>query len=232
MREIILDVETTGLDPKSGHRIIELAAVEVIDKTKTSNIFHRFINPERDISPGAFKIHGISDQFLADKPKFHEVAHDFLAFIGDGFLIIHNASFDMKFINAELWRIGLTAIEYSRTIDTLTLARRMFPGSPVSLDALCRRFNICTKIRKEQGHGALIDAELLYKVYLYLTGHVRTELFQAEKVATKSAANTKKQRVLPSRCFVHVQDNQKHQRFVSTIEGKIWDRVFDTRVIS
>lgn len=134
-------------------------------------MFHRYVNPERGISPGAYYVHRISSRFLADKPKFADVAHEFLKFIGSDRLVIHNARFDIGFINAELARMALPGISYSRATDTVWMARRILPGARASLDALCERFNICTRQRQEKGHGALLDAELLYKVYVCLHNH-------------------------------------------------------------
>jgi DNA polymerase-3 subunit epsilon len=230
MRELILDLETTGLEVEKGHRVIEIGILEVVDKIRTPNFFHKFINPQREISPGASRIHGIKDSFLIDKPKFSEVVDEFLEFIGEDPLVIHNASFDMKFINAELCRLGRKAIAYNRAIDTLLLARKKFPGSPANLDYLCKRFNVCNKARKEQGHGALIDSELLYKVYINLTGHVRSELFpqdiheSATRLSAPSSSSTKRASI-PSRRFAYEQDSKAHDAFVASIKNKIWDEV-------
>jgi DNA polymerase-3 subunit epsilon len=168
MREICLDVETTGLDPKQGHKIIEIAAVEMINKVKTNNFFHSYINPRREVPFEAFKIHGISTEFLTDKPLFDHIADKFLKFIGSDFLIIHNAAFDTKFINYELSLLGLKSLNKDKIIDSLLIARSKFPGSPASLDALCKRFSI--DLSKRQKHGALLDSELLCDVYVELMG--------------------------------------------------------------
>lgn len=170
MREIVLDTETTGLDPfdKPAHRIVEIGAVELWNQVPTGQTYHQYIHPERDMPPEAFAVHGISEAFLADKPRFADIAHAFLAFIGDARLIIHNASFDMRFLNAELSWVGLPALQDDRALDTLLIARRRFPGSPASLDALCRRFGIDNSNRTL--HGALLDSEILAEVYLELTG--------------------------------------------------------------
>ena len=168
MREIILDTETTGLDPSSGDRIVEIGCIEAHNHMPTSEVFQCYINPERDMPEGAFAVHGLSDEFLADKPKFAEIADRFLEFIGDAPLVIHNAEFDLRFLNAEMALLGKVAMERSRTVDTLALARRRYPGAQVSLDALCRRFEI--DLTRREKHGALLDAELLAEVYLYLMG--------------------------------------------------------------
>jgi DNA polymerase III subunit epsilon len=168
MREIVLDTETTGFDPQSGDRIVEIGAIELIRHVRTDQEFHVYINPERSMPQEAFEVHGLGDDFLKDKPKFAQVGQDFLGFIGDAKLVIHNASFDMKFLNAELKWMGLPQIPFDRAIDTLEIARRRFPGSPASLDALCRRFGIDNSARTL--HGALLDSEILAEVYLELIG--------------------------------------------------------------
>ncbi len=168
MREIVLDTETTGLDPASGHRIVEIGCVELVNHVPTGNHFHQYLNPERDMPQEAFAVHGLSEEFLADKPRFAEIAGDFLTFIGDAPLVIHNAGFDMKFINAELTLVSMQPLPMSRAIDTVAMARKKFPGSRVNLDVLCRRFGIDNTARTK--HGALLDAELLAEVYLELLG--------------------------------------------------------------
>jgi len=168
MREICLDTETTGLEPRDGHKIIEIAAFEIVNKIKTGNNFHCYINPKRDVPIEAFRVHGISTEFLQDKPIFADIANDFLDFIKNDTLIIHNAAFDLKFINAELVSIGMPSLSQNKIIDTLYLARSKFPGSQNSLDALCKRFNI--DLSKRDKHSALVDTELLCLVYLELTG--------------------------------------------------------------
>ena len=168
MREIVLDTETTGFDPETGDRIVEIGAVELLGHVPTGKTYHQYINPERFMPEDAFKVHGLSDEFLTDKPVFAQIAQDFLDFIGDAKLIIHNASFDMKFINAELGWVGKTVLPMSQALDTLAIARRKFPGSPASLDALCRRFGIDNSSRTL--HGALLDSEILAEVYLELIG--------------------------------------------------------------
>ncbi|ADE30289.1 DNA polymerase III subunit epsilon [Rickettsia prowazekii] len=171
LREIILDTETTGLDPQQGHRIVEIGAIEMVNKVLTGKHFHFYINPERDMPFEAYKIHGISGEFLKDKPLFKTIANDFLKFIADSTLIIHNAPFDIKFLNHELSLLKRTEIKFlelTNTIDTLVMARNMFPGARYSLDALCKRFKVDNSGR--QLHGALKDAALLAEVYVALTG--------------------------------------------------------------
>lgn len=168
MRELVLDTETTGLDPFDGHRIVEIGAVELVNHMPTGRTWHQYINPQRDMPQGAFDVHGLSSEFLADKPLFRDIAADFIAFCEDAKLVIHNATFDMKFLNAELSWAGFAALPNDCAVDTLAIARQRFPGSPASLDALCRRFGIDNSARTK--HGALLDSEILAEVYLELIG--------------------------------------------------------------
>ncbi|NEX48102.1 DNA polymerase III subunit epsilon [Pseudotabrizicola algicola] len=168
MREIVLDTETTGFEPSEGHRIVEIGAVELFNHLPTGKTYHQYINPERAMPKEAFEVHGLGDEFLKDKPLFHSIGRAFLDFIGDAQLVIHNAAFDMKFLNFELERANLPTLPNSRATDTLMIARRKFPGSPASLDALCRRFGIDNSAREK--HGALLDSEILAEVYLELVG--------------------------------------------------------------
>ena len=167
-RAIVLDTETTGLDPRSGHRLIEVGCIELDDYIPTGKTFHRYVHPERDIDPDAERVHGISLAMLADKPKFHEVCEDFLDFVADAPLVAHNAAFDRGFINHELERAGRDVLHESRWVDTLKLAQQRFPGMYNSLDALCKRFKI--SLAERDKHGALLDARLLAAVYLELQG--------------------------------------------------------------
>jgi DNA polymerase-3 subunit epsilon len=168
IREIVLDTETTGFDPADGHRVVEIGALELVNHMPTGRTFHVYLNPERDMPEDAARVHGLTLDFLADKPLFQEVAGDMLAFFADSALVIHNAAFDMKFLNAELTRIGRDPLAWDRAIDTVQMARRKYPGAPASLDALCRRFGIENAHRTL--HGALLDSELLAEVYLQLIG--------------------------------------------------------------
>jgi len=167
MREFVLDTETTGLDPSDGHRIVEIACIELVNHMPSGRVFHRHVNPERDMPEEAYAVHGLSAEFLATHQPFAAVADEFLAFVGDGRLIIHNAEFDLKFINSELRRLGNEALTCAIE-DTLALARRRYPGAQAGLDALCRRFEIDLSARTK--HGALLDCELLAAVYLELIG--------------------------------------------------------------
>jgi len=168
MREIVLDTETTGFDPESGDRIVEIGAVELFNHLPTGRTYHQYINPERTMPTEAFEVHGLGDDFLRDKPVFAKIGQAFLDFIGQAPLVIHNAAFDMKFLNAELGWMKLPPIPMDQALDTLAIARRKFPGSPASLDALCRRFGINNSSRDL--HGALLDSEILAEVYLELIG--------------------------------------------------------------
>jgi len=174
MREIVMDTETTGLDPFSGHRIVEIGAVELLNHIPTGTVYHQYINPQRDMPEEAFNVHGLSEEFLGSKPVFKDIAADFLKFIDDGILIIHNAPFDMKFLNAEFSWIDTEQLSMDRVIDTLALARKRYPMGPNSLDALCRRYGIDNS--KRDKHGALLDSELLADVYMELIGGRQTML--------------------------------------------------------
>ena len=170
MREIVLDTETTGLEPSQGHRVIEIGCLELKNRTPTGARYHAYINPQRDVPEEARRISNLSTEFLLDKPLFADVADGFLSFIGDSALVIHNAEFDLKFLNAELAKASRPLLAAERAIDTMLMARRRFPGASASLDALCRRFDIGLDERRAKGHGALLDAELLAQVYLELSG--------------------------------------------------------------
>jgi len=185
MREIVLDTETTGLDPSAGHRVVELGCVELMNMVATGNTFHVYFNPEMTMPMGAQDIHGLSDEFLADKPLFADQAEAFLEFIGDAQLVIHNASFDMGFLNAELERCKKAKLT-NPYVDTVTLARRKFPGQRASLDALCERFGIDNSTRTK--HGALLDSELLAEVYLELSGGRQRDLGLAPEIAARATA--------------------------------------------
>jgi DNA polymerase III subunit epsilon len=188
MREIVLDTETTGLSPANGDRIVEIGAVELINHIPTGEVFHVFINPERDMPKEAEAVHGISSAMLKDKPVFKAIARDFLQFIGDAPLVIHNADFDMEFLNAELSYLQVATLPPERAIDTVRMARKKFPMAPASLDALCKRFGIDNSKRVK--HGALLDAELLAEVYLELIGGRQTALILAGPGQRKQVPGT------------------------------------------
>lgn len=183
MREIVLDTETTGFKPEEGHRLIEIGCIELVNHVATGNRFHVYINPERDVPPDAVAVHGLTEEFLADKPVFNDVASEFVTFIGDAPLVIHNAAFDMAFLNWELKIAGYPLIDRKRAVDTLTMARQKFPGSPATLDALCKRFGVDNSNRTL--HGALLDAQLLAEVYLELLGGRQTGLALASGPAAR-----------------------------------------------
>jgi DNA polymerase-3 subunit epsilon len=188
MREIVIDTETTGLNPEDGHRIVEIGCIELERGVPTGRIWHRYVNPERPMPSAAEEIHGITDAFLADKPLFTTIADELVAFLSDAPLVIHNAAFDLGFLNAELARSGRIALVPARVVDTVELARRKYPGLPASLDALCKRFSIDLGAREK--HGALVDARLLADVYLELTGGRQATLVLARMTATAVTAET------------------------------------------
>src|SRR5436190_13213263 len=184
MREIVLDTETTGLDPLAGHRVVEVGCIELVNMVATGNTFHTYFNPEMIMPAGAQDIHGLSDEFLADKPLFADKVEEFLEFIGDAQLVIHNAQFDIGFLNAELERVGKPRL-VNVYVDTVSMARKKFPGQRASLDALCERFGIDNSSRTK--HGALLDSELLAEVYLELTGGRQRDLGLAPEMAARVA---------------------------------------------
>lgn len=196
MREIILDTETTGLDPSEGHRIVEIGALELINHVPTGRTFHAYINPERPVPADAEAVHGLSTTFLLDKPVFSKIADDFLAFIADSRIVIHNAGFDLAFINAELGWLGKTAIGPERAVDTLYLARQKYPLGPNSLDALCKRYGVDNSRRSK--HGALLDSELLADVYIELIGGRQTT-FALTTIETRTTVDLQITGVIASR---------------------------------
>ena len=187
MREIVLDTETTGFEPTEGHRIVEIGAVELFNHMPTGRTYHQYINPKRQMPKEAFEVHGLGDDFLRDKPLFPAIAQAFLDFIADAPLVIHNASFDMKFLNAELGWADMPTLPMARAVDTLLIARKKFPGSPASLDALCRRFNIDNSMREK--HGALLDSEILAEVYLELVGGRQPDFGLATQAQNNAATS-------------------------------------------
>lgn len=225
MREIILDTETTGFEPSEGHRLVEIACLELVNQIPTGNTFQRYVNPERDMPEAAYRIHGLSAEFLSDKPKFAEIAGDFLAFIGDAPLVIHNAEFDMKFVNAELALVKRPPLPMERAVDTLRMARQKFPGAPVSLDALCKRFAIDNTQRTL--HGALLDSQLLAEVYLQLLGGPQTGLGldkEAERQSAEQAALAIASRVIrPARPHAaSAEELAAHAAFIAKLKDAVW----------
>jgi DNA polymerase-3 subunit epsilon len=228
MREIVLDTETTGLDPLRGDRLVEIGCIEIFNRMPTGQTFHRYINPERDMPQEAFAVHGLSAEFLSDKPLFSQVAAEFLEFIGDAPLVIHNASFDVSFINAELNRISLPAIVRDRLVDTLLLARRKHPGVSNRLDDLCSRYAIDNSRRTK--HGALLDAELLAEVYIDLIGARQSQLILTETVVTQQEGITdapRRQRPVPLATRLTEAEQTAHREFVATLgEKPIWNEFY------
>jgi DNA polymerase-3 subunit epsilon len=224
MREIILDTETTGLDPASGHRIVEIGCVELFNAIPTGETFHAYLDPERDIPEEAFRVHGLSAKFLAGKPVFAKIADGFLTFLGDDKIIAHNAEFDMRFINAELGFLEIAPVASDRVIDTLALARRKFPGSANSLDALCVRYGI--DISRRTKHGALLDAEILAEVYAELTGGRQAYLALGEGTGSigRGGANLLSQRPHPLPPRLSGEDLSRHQAFAATLNAApLWN---------
>lgn len=229
MREIVLDTETTGMDPNEGDRIIEIGAVELENHLPTGRHLHLYINPERDVPDDAVAVHGITTEFLADKPVFSEVVSEYLDFVEGAKLIIHNAPFDVKFLNWELKKLGFPSVDKRLVVDTLVMARRAFPGSPANLDALCRRFDINNAARTL--HGALLDSELLAEVYLELIGgrqhglHLDTLNKTADQASTLSDSreNPYKERT-PRIHTAHDDERQAHNDMIEHLKNPLWTK--------
>lgn len=223
-REIVLDTETTGLDPAEGHRVVEIGCLELVNHLPTGKTFHTYLNPMRDVPPEAARIHGLTTAFLKSHPLFSEKVGEFLDFIGDAALVIHNAEFDMKFLNAELVSAGFRPLPMSRAIDTLLMARQKFPGQPANLDALCRRFKVDNTERKF--HGALLDSELLSEVYLELVGGRQHGLGLASALADQQSralnAAIKRQKRLPRHFPPAAAELKAHDALLDKIKGAIW----------
>jgi DNA polymerase-3 subunit epsilon len=224
-REIVLDTETTGLDPRAGDRVVEIGAIELINHVPSGRVFHHYLNPQRAMSAEAEAVHGLSDAFLADKPTYAKIALEFEKFVGDATLVIHNAPFDMGFLNAERGRLGLPPWPMSKAIDTVAIARRRFPGAQANLDALCRRFGVDNSGREK--HGALLDAELLAEVYLELIGGRQPAFGLTAGAASTGGATAyappPRPRPLPSR--VTVAEAEAHAAFLATLgDAALWKR--------
>ena len=224
MREIVLDTETTGLDPFAGHRVVEIGCVELINGIPTGQTFHRYLNPERSMPPEALAFHGLDDQFLKDKAFFAEVVDDLIAFLGDAPLVIHNAAFDIAFLNAELERTGRPLIARERMVDTLLIARRKHPGGSNRLDDLCARYAIDSSRRTK--HGALLDAELLAEVYVELIGARQATLVLSQSVLPGRGLGepiTVRERPVPLPPRVTAEERAVHRHFIATLGDKaIW----------
>lgn len=226
MREIVFDTETTGFKPSDGHRLVEIGCVELMNHMPTGRTYHQYINPQRDMPQGAFEVHGLSEQFLSDKPLFPDIADAFLDFVEDAPLVAHNASFDMTFINAELGWANKPTFPTTQAVDTLAIAKRRFPGAPASLDALCRRFNVDNSAREK--HGALLDAELLAEVYLELIGGREPGLVLEEKstgggLVTNAPATARRSRTKPLPSLLTDDERAAHKAFIAEIGDKaLW----------
>ncbi len=235
-REVILDTETTGLDPKDGHRIIEIGCVEVFNRMPTGKVFHHYINPLREIGPDATRIHGITNEMVTKKPIFEKIADEFLEFVGDSRLVIHNADFDMKFLNAELFYLKKADIPETQVFCTLKHARKKYPGAQNSLDALCKRFSVDNSHRDK--HGALLDAEILAAVYLELMGgrqntiSLTEEIEEAEKLSDKRTDKQKNKMNIERVDFTYrkfdVSDDElsAHKKFAGSLKNSLWDKIY------
>lgn len=229
MREIVLDTETTGFEPGEGHRIVEIGAVELMNHMPTGRTYHQYINPERQMPKEAFEVHGLGDDFLRDKPVFATIGRAFLDFITDAQLVIHNAAFDMKFLNFELDRAGLPKLAATRATDTLMIARSKYPGSPASLDALCRRFGIDNSMREK--HGALLDSEILAEVYLELVGGRQPDLVLSSAApapvsgATGDTTWRPRPRAVPLAPRLSPEEAAAHEAMVAKLgDAAIWKK--------
>ena len=234
MREIVVDTETTGLNPLEGDRIVEIACIELMHHVPTGRDLHRYVNPRRDVPEAAFRIHGLDAEFLSRHPGFEDIASEVTEFVGDAKLVIHNAPFDMGFINEELRKAGFPAIPMQRAIDTLAMARKKYPGMPNSLDALCRRFGIDNSARVK--HGALLDAELLAEVYLEFRGGRQPDLGLAPADAARPAARTRddgpdRARETTAKAFRAPRPHAPtaaelaaHEAFVAQLKDPLWLR--------
>jgi DNA polymerase-3 subunit epsilon len=224
MREIVFDTETTGLSFSAGHRLVEIGCVELINRVPTGRHFHRYLNPDRDMPAEAFAVHGLSEAFLADKPRFPEICDDLLAFLGDSPLIAHNAMFDLGFMNGELDACGRTLLPVERIVDTLQIARAKHPGAKHTLDALCVRYGVDLSAREL--HGALLDAQLLAQVFIELTGGRQIALglaveesYGSDRITLASA----KSHIRPARIFAPSEaELARHSAFMAGFEDPLW----------
>ena len=225
MRRIALDTETTGLSPKDGHRVVEIGCVELDGNIPTGNEWHSYVNPDRAMPEAAFAVHGLSEEFLKKEPRFKDIAEDFLRFIKGGELVIHNAKFDIGFLNSELKMASMPLIEIQKTIDTVHLAREKIPGAAASLDALCKRFEIDLSLREK--HGALLDAKLLAEVYLQLTGGRQSSLSLVQEHTDKSKkVINKEEHTFDNLNFVEAslteREKEEHMEMIKKINSSLW----------
>lgn len=233
IREIILDTETTGFEPSEGHRLVEIGCVELLNHIPSGHVFHRYINPERDMPAEAFNVHGLSAEFLADKPVFADIADEFVAFVAGSRLVIHNAAFDMRFLDAELERLGRRKLPREHVLDTLMLARRKHPGGSNSLDALCARYGIDNSKRTK--HGALLDAEILAEVYVELIGARQATLGLSSSAAAAAAhADSRgeyraRQRPEPLDSLISPHEQRAHEDFVDALGEKALWRLYPSK---
>ena len=231
MREVVLDTETTGLDPKNGDRIVEIGAIELFNHVPTGHYFHKYLNPDRSMPQEAFAVHGLSDDFLKGKPRFIDIMDEFISFVGDAKMVIHNASFDMRFLNAELKRAGGEIYSDQQAIDTLLIARKKFPGAQNSLDALCRRFSIDNSGREK--HGALLDSELLSDVYLELIGGrqpglvLRTDKGRNLEQYDIPRRDVRKKRKTELKRLLTDVEKANHEEFLKTLGAdSVWKKYY------
>jgi DNA polymerase-3 subunit epsilon len=227
LREIVLDTETTGLDPFDGHRVVEIGCIELVNCIPTGRVWHCHLNPERDVPYGAFEVHGLSTEFLRDKPRFAELADEWLRFVEGAMLVMHNAAFDFAFLNAELDRIARPLLHWDRVVDTLALARRRHPGAPCSLEALCKRYGI--DLSEREKHSALLDCRLLASVYVELVGGHQARLEfavnSAQAALLGATAQTIRPRPLPLAPRLTAAEIAAHQAFVATLGAEaLWLR--------
>lgn len=228
MREIVFDTETTGLDPKTGDRLVEIGCIEMVNRVATGATFHAYYNPDRDMPAAAEAVHGLSAAFLADKPRFHEQVDELLGFIGDAPLVAHNASFDFGFLNSELEIAGRETVSLDRMVDTIAIAKRRHPGAKLSLDALCTRYGIDRSHRVK--HGALLDAELLAQLYVELTGGRQIGLELAADRGDDTGMAAMPRRPEPQRAYraprphaASEEELTRHRAFIAQMDGAIWN---------
>lgn len=222
MREVVLDTETTGLSHKDGHRIIEIGCVELLHRVPTGKTYHTYINPERDVSAGASAVSGLTYDFLKDFSPFASIASEFYQFIQESTLVIHNANFDIGFINAEFGRLEMPLLRVSDAIDTVIISRKKFPGQPANLDALCKRFNI--DLSKRTKHGALVDAQLLADVYIELMGGRQAHLFKQDE-SEENPLVVHKQFREPRTFAVNQNEFQEHEEFLKLLKDPLWKKI-------